>query len=134
MVTRNRFQRGSGVYTCSNCGKKTRETGHSESYVDLCATCYERGGDDNSVADGAITEAEFFERWGEHSTWWSPRITNKERLLKAFERGHIFAIGAQVYDSGHNYLFSTSDLARLKNEVAFSRIDAGGNPTWAANL
>ena len=34
-----RFQRGSGVYTCHMCGKRTRETGDSESGVDLCNRC-----------------------------------------------------------------------------------------------
>ena len=35
----DRFQQGSGVYTCEHCGKQTRETGSSESGVKLCRRC-----------------------------------------------------------------------------------------------
>lgn len=38
----NRFQRGSGCYQCSMCGKMTRDTGHDESGTSsgLCKKCY----------------------------------------------------------------------------------------------
>ena len=49
----NRFLRGSGVYTCRSCGKKTRETGESESFVELCAKCnYEAGLENEHNDDG----------------------------------------------------------------------------------
>lgn len=31
--------RGSGVYTCGRCGKRTRETGDGESSNELCRAC-----------------------------------------------------------------------------------------------
>jgi hypothetical protein len=40
-----------GVYTCSNCGKRTRETGQSESGVGLCAHCFEEAGLENEHSD-----------------------------------------------------------------------------------
>jgi hypothetical protein len=42
----SRFQGGikGTTYTCLECGKKTRETGDSESSVSLCAKCYEDAG------------------------------------------------------------------------------------------
>lgn len=48
----SRFQRGSAVYTCRVCGKRTRETGDSESFVFLCAACYEEAGWENEHQDG----------------------------------------------------------------------------------
>jgi len=42
----SKFQGGQkgAVYTCHECGKKTRETGYSESSVGLCKDCYEDAG------------------------------------------------------------------------------------------
>jgi hypothetical protein len=42
MSNRNRFTRtrAGSTYTCECCGKRTRETGHDESSVSLCAACY----------------------------------------------------------------------------------------------
>jgi len=54
-----RFEKGSGVYTCDFCGKKTRETGCGESSVHLCVYCYELGGIENSRDDGELTQEEF---------------------------------------------------------------------------
>jgi hypothetical protein len=51
MPRNSRFQKGSGVYTCRDCGKKTRETGNCESGVDLCAACYEDAGLENDHYD-----------------------------------------------------------------------------------
>ncbi len=61
----NRFQRGSGCYTCSSCKKKTRATGRGDNeHAGLCAECYDRAGDENAVSDGLMTEQEFASRWG----------------------------------------------------------------------
>jgi len=46
----NRFDR-MGCYTCSTCGKATRETGHDESGMGLCARCLWA-----QYADGAICD------------------------------------------------------------------------------
>ena len=34
------FQKGSGCYTCHDCGKLTRETGDGESNCELCRNCF----------------------------------------------------------------------------------------------
>lgn len=57
----NRFQKGSGVYTCRACGKQTRETGDGESRVGLCLYCWTKAGLDNELADGYIDQAEYDE-------------------------------------------------------------------------
>jgi DNA-directed RNA polymerase subunit RPC12/RpoP len=44
------FQRGSGVYVCGNCGKRTRDT-EGEGDVGMCFKCYERGGWENTHSD-----------------------------------------------------------------------------------
>lgn len=51
MRDNRKFQKGSGVYTCINCGKQTRETGDGESSVEMCAACYELGGMENMHSD-----------------------------------------------------------------------------------
>jgi hypothetical protein len=51
MKKNDRFQRGSGVYTCGNCGKQTRETGAGESSVEMCRDCYVKGGIENQHTD-----------------------------------------------------------------------------------
>ena len=41
--THARFGRssgGSGAYTCGECGKRTRDTGHGEAPLMLCKRCY----------------------------------------------------------------------------------------------
>jgi ribosome-binding protein aMBF1 (putative translation factor) len=50
----NRFtsrRHNSTTYTCDVCGKRTRETGHDESSVDLCAACYHSVTIDNTMSD-----------------------------------------------------------------------------------
>jgi len=47
----NRFRKGSAVYSCRICQKRTRETGGSESFVGLCADCYELAGWENTHDD-----------------------------------------------------------------------------------
>ena len=57
---RNRFQRGSGVYSCGNCTRKTRSTGNGDNeHLRLCAECYELGGIENEISDcGSTPERE----------------------------------------------------------------------------
>lgn len=55
----NRFQKYSGMYSCSVCGKKTRETGLGESHNGLCAYCFLEGGLENALSDGNMTQEEF---------------------------------------------------------------------------
>ncbi len=47
---KNGFIKASGVYTCQVCGKRTRATGRGDNeHVGLCADCYVRCMDENSV-------------------------------------------------------------------------------------
>ena len=55
----NRFLRGSGVYTCRCCGRKTRATGRGDNENSgLCAECFDLAGVDNEISDGQSTVAE----------------------------------------------------------------------------
>jgi len=48
----NRFEVGSGVYTCEVCGKRTRSTGRGDNEnVGLCAKCYDEAGEENEHSD-----------------------------------------------------------------------------------
>lgn len=52
----NRFQQGfmgsgGGVYKCTSCGKKTRETGEGESSLGVCRACHEYMGWENFCSD-----------------------------------------------------------------------------------
>jgi hypothetical protein len=46
------FRKGSGSYTCEECGKRTRDTGAGEASCNLCRFCYEVNEWVNSVNDG----------------------------------------------------------------------------------
>lgn len=46
-----RFQVRSAVYTCSCCGKATRETGSDESIVELCLRCLLENYAENAASD-----------------------------------------------------------------------------------
>lgn len=56
-----RFQKGSGVYNCIVCGKRTRETGDGESDVQMCALCYFKESWYNAVQDGDISPEQYEE-------------------------------------------------------------------------
>jgi hypothetical protein len=47
----NRFKKQSGVYTCVDCGKQTRETGAGESTFELCRNCLNRAELSNEHSD-----------------------------------------------------------------------------------
>ena len=47
----SRFQKGSAVYTCRICDKRTRATGQSEEHAVLCANCFEECGNENEHLD-----------------------------------------------------------------------------------
>lgn len=48
----SKFQKGSGSYICSECGKRTRDTGNGEGELRLCRHCLEQGEWDNFIEDG----------------------------------------------------------------------------------
>src|SRR4051812_8607733 len=50
---------GQSTYECGCCHRQTRETGHGEQSVELCAFCYEVAGMENEHSDGYTTDAEF---------------------------------------------------------------------------
>lgn len=65
-TTANRFEKGSGVYTCRSCKKLTRSTGRGDNEnISLCARCFDMGGDENAVSDGHMTREDFITRWGQ---------------------------------------------------------------------
>jgi hypothetical protein len=50
---RNRFERGSGMYECRCCTRKTRSTGNGDNEnVRLCVDCFDLAGYENMVSDG----------------------------------------------------------------------------------
>lgn len=54
------FGHGRGVYTCTQCGRRTRETTVQGS--DHCEHCYELGGLQNAVWDGCFAAEDTRER------------------------------------------------------------------------
>jgi hypothetical protein len=50
MQNHNRFQRGSGVFACDICGRRTRNTGQPHDSR-LCEECYELAGWENCLSD-----------------------------------------------------------------------------------
>ena len=52
----NGFKKGSGVYSCSCCGRKTRATGRNDNeHLQMCAECYDLGGLENLIEDEGET-------------------------------------------------------------------------------
>lgn len=46
------FTKGSGCYTCTMCGRKTRDDGNGDSvHCGLCSQCYEYSGLENEMLD-----------------------------------------------------------------------------------
>lgn len=48
----SKFQRGSGVYACVSCTRKTRATGGDNHDLQMCEECYEMAGIENAITDG----------------------------------------------------------------------------------
>jgi hypothetical protein len=65
MEDTRRFAKGSGVYTCIVCGKKTRDTGLGEAQGDMCAYCFEECGLENLLQDGRINGKQYDEMLAE---------------------------------------------------------------------
>lgn len=54
----NRFQVGSGVYTCRCCQHRTRNTGGDGAGVQLCDLCFSLAGEENHLSDsGCLYES-----------------------------------------------------------------------------
>lgn len=52
MKPANRFTKGSAVYTCGCCDRRTRQTGRGDNeHVGLCAECYDLAGEENTLSD-----------------------------------------------------------------------------------
>jgi hypothetical protein len=56
--TTDRFAKGSGVYTCRLCTRKTRQTDPDATAAKCCTQCWEISGIENEVEDGCITAEE----------------------------------------------------------------------------
>lgn len=50
-ASNSHFKKGSGVYECRCCGRRTRDS-HGEGDITLCAQCYELAGLENMMNDG----------------------------------------------------------------------------------
>lgn len=50
--TANRFTKGTGAYSCSCCGRITRDTGRGDcELVKMCGECYDLAGEENHLSD-----------------------------------------------------------------------------------
>ncbi len=49
------FHRGSSVFPCNVCGRKTRDTGVQSVGNKICPQCYELAGIENEISDGYHT-------------------------------------------------------------------------------
>lgn len=72
------FERGTGCFNCEVCGKKTRATGVVAIGGKLCVSCWDKAGDENAVADGQMSETEFFNTYGEHSPYYKTEEATME--------------------------------------------------------
>lgn len=81
-----RFRRqmlgGSPTYTCRMCGKQTRETGHDESSVELCAFCYQCAGMENTYYDQGITWDEYLEAIAQLEKQYKRTLPEADRATK----------------------------------------------------
>lgn len=60
----SRFDR-KPVYICRICKKQTRDTGHDERSLELCAYCMQEAELENALNDGGIDERQFNDRLAE---------------------------------------------------------------------
>ncbi len=52
MKPTNRFVKGSAIYTCRICERRTRQTGRGDNeLVGLCGECYDLAGEENHLSD-----------------------------------------------------------------------------------
>lgn len=59
MRQNSHFQRGSGVYNCCDCGRRTRNTGVQSNGSECCPSCYELAGQENCRLDGCLEEPSY---------------------------------------------------------------------------
>jgi hypothetical protein len=52
----SRFQRGSGVFICQSCNRRTRDTDEAACDTGYCAHCYALASHQNSVFDGCADQ------------------------------------------------------------------------------
>lgn len=81
MTRTTTFTKGSGLYKCRCCGRKTRDDGNGDSvHVQLCTECFDLGGIENGLSDtGKISQhdietarasaAVIADRGGEPGVW-----------------------------------------------------------------
>ena len=78
-MNKQRFQRISGVYTCSSCKHLTRETGGGESDCGLCLACYELAGIYNTFQDCGPEEVQ--KNYSGAVQFWCAKITGRGQSL-----------------------------------------------------
>jgi len=73
MKSNSHFQRGSAVFTCECCGRRTRKTGVQYCSSRTCPQCFELAGMENIILDSCGTAAEL--------------AGERDRLIKAALKG-----------------------------------------------
>jgi len=58
----SRFQKGSGIFNCVDCGKLTRDTGENEGETKTCKVCLEIYSYENMLENDEITQEQFNEK------------------------------------------------------------------------
>ena len=48
----SKFQKGTSIYICRICSKRTRDVGDDSASAELCSACYAKCLGENAVADG----------------------------------------------------------------------------------
>lgn len=130
---KSRFQKGSGCYTCKACGKQTRSTGRGDNeHVGLCADCYDRCSDFNSVSDGQMTVEQFEAAWGkgsyakeggEEQPKQEVAFDGKEELMAAANAAGYFNI--HIYQKDGSYHITD------KHEAENVRVLIGRGRSWS---
>lgn len=137
----NRFVKGLGVYTCSCCGRQTRQTGRGDNDLNgQCAECYELAGEVNHISDtgemyGSAAEVRgMFDALRKHGK--SPEALFPEVAT------HLAKLAQEsVITPAHTHRIVTSDGiwgrgTTVAEAIAAYRKEAGRDPkkgyqTWA---
>ena len=70
MTDNRRFKQGTGCFTCTLCGKRTRQTGkHQWHTQEMCDLCIDMGEHENSINDNTGS--------------WPPEYLAKEEKIQA---------------------------------------------------
>lgn len=63
MATHSKFRRGSGCFTCAECGKRTRDVNGQNGALELCPLCQSKAECGNSLSDAGFKGNEKGNAW-----------------------------------------------------------------------